>query len=110
MVEPPEPSPDPEVPTSGPEFSSDYATNGPVPEYDVVEPTEPSPDPAVPISGPEYSCDYSGNGPIQQNSVGSRRKQEMMTYDYKLLLDYNLYLDFAFYRNNWLEIIVYVEL
>ena len=58
VVEPP----DPEVPTSGPEFSSDYATNGPVPEYDVVEPTEPSPDPAVPTSVPEYSCDYSGNG------------------------------------------------
>ena len=30
MVEPPEPSPDPEVPTSGPEFSSDEAGDGPV--------------------------------------------------------------------------------
>ena len=30
MVEPPEPSPDPQVPTSGPEYSSDYSSNGPV--------------------------------------------------------------------------------
>ena len=75
MVDP-EHSPDPEVPTSGPKFSSDYASDGPVPQYDVVEPTEASPDPAVPTSGSEYSCDYSGNGPLQQNSVGSRRKQE----------------------------------
>ena len=30
VVEPPEPSPDPEVPTSGPEFSSDEAGDGPV--------------------------------------------------------------------------------
>ena len=30
MIEPPEPSPDPEVPTSGPEFSSDEAGDGPV--------------------------------------------------------------------------------
>ena len=30
VVEPPEPSPDPEVPTSGPQFSSDQAGDGPV--------------------------------------------------------------------------------
>ena len=30
MVEPPDPSPDHKVPTSGPEYSSDYSSNGPV--------------------------------------------------------------------------------
>ena len=30
VVEPPEASPDPEVPTSGPQFSSDVAADGPV--------------------------------------------------------------------------------
>ena len=33
VVEPPEPSPDPEVPTSGPQFSSDEAGDGPVKRY-----------------------------------------------------------------------------
>ena len=73
IIEPPEPSPDPQVPTTGAEFSSDYTANVPDQrnalggmkkyknedeskydikeeniEYDIVEPPEPSPDPQVP--------------------------------------------------------------
>ena len=75
VVEPPEPSPDPEVPTFGGEFSSDESKNGPAQQnYPVLEPPEPYPDPEVPTFGGEFSSCESKDGPVQQNSADSRKK------------------------------------
>ena len=68
IVEPPESSPDPQVPTSGPEFSSDDASNGPAQPKYVGEAS--SQDPQVPTSGPEFSSDEAGDGPVKPKCVG----------------------------------------